>query len=117
MVIKMEEEVDEDETLLKNYKKPRFFICSSCGKLTTWEEILNECSNGGQGMCMCEWGYPVWDDKLKDFDYITNRVYKEYIEISYKWYSFLKIELNEVLRLRLFKQIPKDKLLMEDEDV
>ena len=107
---------DEDETLLKNYKKPRYFICSSCGEITTWKEILDECANGGIGMCMCEWVEWMWDDEEEDFDYITNRIYKEYTEISYRWYEFLKIDLNEALRLRKFNQIPKDKLLEDYED-
>ena len=110
------EDEEEDETLLKNYKKPCFYICSNCGELTTWKDILDVCSNGGQGMCMCDWGSKEWDDELGDFDYVTNRIYNEYTEIHYKWYDLLSSETNEVLRLRMFNQIPKDKLLNEEDD-
>lgn len=104
---------EEDETLLKNYQRPRYFICPECAELTTWKQILDDCSCGGQGMCMCKWGEQLWDEEEDDFDFVTNRIYVGYIEISKRFYLRLKKEKNEILRLNMFNQIPKDKLLDE----
>jgi transcription elongation factor Elf1 len=34
--------------------REKYFRCPKCGQLTTKTAILEECSNGGQGMCYCQ---------------------------------------------------------------
>jgi len=98
---------DREES--KEENKQKYFICPNCADLTTWFQILKECGVGGQGMCMCGWGHHFWNDKYQEMDYETDRLYVQYIEISKHWFKILKGEKNNIIRLRVFNQIPKDK--------
>ena len=90
--------------------KETFYICENCGNLTTESEILDECSNGGTGLCDCRFGGYVWDEELDDLDYYYPKEYTEYTEINKKWYDLLNNQPNTVLRLQTFRQIPKERL-------
>jgi len=91
--------------------KEKYFICIDCGNLNTWSNILRECENGGQGLCSCEFCVPFWSKKFNCIEIDTLRIYNDYIEISKDLFEKLKLEHNEVLRLRAFNCVPKDKLL------
>lgn len=85
-------------------RKEKYYICPECGELVTETIILDECSQGSCGMCYCQFGAKVW---YKDcFDYETYRVLIPYVNISINLYKELLKEPNNVLRLRMFKQVP-----------
>ena len=93
-------------------KKERYFICPNCAQLTTWSDILSEIENSGSvGMCYCQFTNVFWSEKFDDLDVTTDRIFVEYVEISKKWYEYLKNERNDVLRLKAFQTIPKNKLM------
>lgn len=86
----------------------RYFICSNCGELTTWSAILEECSNGGMGMCYCRFCSMQWDTKWNKFEPVYLRIFEEYTEIPKKVYEGLMGEKNTVLRLEMYHTIPKE---------
>ena len=92
-------------------EKEKYWICSHCGNLTTENQILRECENGGNGYCSCDFMMPFWSNKYNCIDVDTPREYNDYTEISEDLFERLKSETNEVLRLRTFNCVPKDKLL------
>ena len=94
--------------------KEKYYICSHCGELKTQSQILNECGNGGMGLCNCEFMIPFWSEKYDCIDIDTPRIYNDYTEISEDLYNRLKSEHNEVLRLNSFNCVPKNKLLSYD---
>lgn len=90
----------------------KYYICESCGHLTTEKEQLELAENsGGNGLCDCEFTTPFWNKKFDDLDVQTDRIYKQFTEINERWYNELKKQSNEVLRLRMFRCIPKEKLV------
>lgn len=96
-------------------KGEKYFICEKCAVLTTWSEILNDCSNGGNGMCYCEFTTPFWNKEINCIDVDTPRILNEYTEISRDLYDRLKNENNDILRLNAFNCIPRDKLITYEE--
>ena len=96
-------------------KKETYHICSRCGELRTWSQILNECGNGGMGLCSCDFIQPFWSEEYNCIDIDTPRIYNDYTGISEDLFNKLKSEHNEVLRLRAFNCVPKDKLLDYEE--
>ena len=40
---------------MKETKEEQKFICPKCKDIVTEKDILDECANGGMGMCMCEY--------------------------------------------------------------
>jgi hypothetical protein len=90
--------------------KERYFICPNCGELTTWNQILRECGSGGVGLCGCGFTHPFWSEGYDCIDIETPRIYHGYIEINKDLFDRLKSEKNDVLRLRAFNCVPKDKL-------
>lgn len=62
----------------------KYYKCPNCNDVTTEEEILEECSSGGCGMCYC--------------DYCNGRILHKYKRISLKEYlKIRKISLKELL--------------------
>lgn len=92
--------------------KEKYLICPSCGETTTWTKVLKEVEFGGSvGMCYCEFLTNYWNEEYNNFDVQTDRIFNNYIEVSKKIYDWLKSEKNNVLRLKMFKTIPKNKRL------
>jgi len=85
----------------------KFFICESCGELTTQSEIDQELSFGGMGNCGCEYMEQQWDEKEDCFQPIYFRAYGNWTKIPERIYMELKKESNTVLRLRMFRTVPK----------
>ena len=88
----------------------RYFICLNCGELTTWTQIMAECSSGGMGMCDCDFCDLQWDTKYNGFEPVYFRIYNEYIEIPKIVYEGLLGEKNCVLRLKMYNTVPKEVL-------
>lgn len=84
----------------------KFYICESCGELTTKYKILESCSQGGMGLCGCDYMDLVWDSNLKSFKPVYNKYYTEWTEMSKNIYEILSGVLNTVIRLRMFRTIP-----------
>ena len=95
---------------LENNKLEKYYICESCGDLTTNDEILEDCSNGGQGMCGCRFNYYFWNEEINEPDCQCDRVYIPYTEIKKEHYEWLISEENTAERLRMFLTIPKELL-------
>lgn len=91
-------------------EKEKYFICEHCGELITWSQILRECKSGGQGLCMCDFTTPFWNEEYNCIDIDTPRIYYDYVEINKNLFERLKLEGNEVLRLRAFNCVPNNKL-------
>ena len=87
--------------------KERYFICHECGELSTWTEQMRDCEHGGTGLCDCRFMSFEWDAKYNGLEPWYPREYLEWIEISKKWYDWLKGVSNHVLRVRWFLFIPK----------
>ena len=89
-----------------------FYICHECGELATESGILEEIGNcGGPGLCSCLFSEMYYNEEINDLDVKTNRIFTQWTEISKKWYEDLKGWENHVVRLRVFRGIPKNKLL------
>ena len=84
--------------------KEGYFICLSCGTLTTSSELEEVCSNGGLPYCDCMYSQLVWNGK--DFDYEVLGAYIGFKNIPKKIYDVLKTIKNDVVRLETFKQVP-----------
>jgi len=91
-------------------EKERYFICENCGELTTWSEILKDCGSGGMGLCYCKFTEPFWSEEYGCIDTDTLRLFTDYTEISKDLYERLKFEKNDVLRLKAFRCVPRNKL-------
>lgn len=78
------EKVDDNE-------KPRYYMCPECKDVKTWEEILEDCSQGGTGLCDCK--FMAKDPDTGEVWY--PREYTNYKEISHDLYKRLK-ELKEL---------------------
>ena len=89
--------------------KEKYFICTRCGDLITRTKLLSDVAAGSSGMCYCEFVVPVWDEKSNTIEKVSTRTYIAYEKIKKKWYHILSSEPNEVLRLLMFDQIPKNK--------
>ena len=87
-----------------------YYICPECSELSTQTDLENDSENGGSGMCYCRFTEQIWNPEINNFDCQTNRTFVEYTEISKKWFSLLKKIKNNIERLNLFIQIPKEKL-------
>jgi len=88
-------------------RKEKYYICPYCGDLKTFTSILADCEQGGPGMCDCQFTQVYWDQDYQDLNIDTSRIYHEYIQISKKWYEYLKKIHNDVLRLDALRQIPR----------
>ena len=86
--------------------KQIYYICPNCGSLTTEKKLLDEGEWGGNGMCDCEFTRFYWAPEYGDLDVDTPRIYHEYVQLSKKWFDFLKDVDNDVLRVNTFNQIP-----------
>ena len=98
---------------VKAEKTEKFYICQNCGDLTTWTEQQFELEGGGQGLCECGFMVYEWSEKFQDLEPWYPRIYSEWTIISKRWYERLKGERNAVLRLKMFNEIPKDKLMLK----
>lgn len=85
----------------------RYYICESCGNLTTSDQINDELSNGGMGYCGCSYMQLQWDSKTQSFEPVYLRHYPEWTEIPAVIYSGLSKESNTVKRQWMFNSIPK----------
>lgn len=92
-------------------KEETYYICIHCGELKTQSQLLEECGNGGNGYCSCDFTQPFWSEEYGCIDIDTPREYNEYTKISEDLFNRLKSERNEVLRLREFNCVPNNKLL------
>ncbi len=93
----------------------KYYICEECGELTTEKELINDCSDGGQGMCYCRFLYRYWDRDIDLDDVLTDRIFIPYTEIRKEHYDWLSSEYNDVTRLRMFKTIDR-MLLLKNND-
>ncbi len=107
----MEKETKREIIKALENDKEKYYICSRCGELRTQSQTMRECENGGMGLCSCDFTQPFWSEEYDCIDIDTPREYNDYTGISKDLYEKLKSEHNEVLRLRAFNCVPKDKLL------
>ena len=92
-------------------KKEKYLICPKCGDMTLYSTLLyNIETQGCNGYCDCCFTETFWNEETDCLDFDTTRMYYDYIEISENLYAFLSGYNNEVLRLKTFNCIPKDKL-------
>lgn len=89
----------------------KYYICPSCGEIITEEEMLKDIENGGMGLCGCMYVKMVWNSQEKDFEPDYYKCYPEWIEISERIVNKLLGENNHVLRLEMFRTIPKEDYL------
>jgi hypothetical protein len=94
-----------------NFLEEKYYICPSCGELTTKTQIEREMEYGGMGLCWCEYCDYQWDTTSQSFEPIYFKNYPEYVRISEYLYHELNKQKNTVLRLREFNTIPKGDLL------
>ena len=80
-----------------------FFICPSCGKLTTQTERNKDYAIGGLGLCDCDCEYMKleWDEKIQDFQPVYYRIYHDYTQIPESLYKKLEEQKNTALRLEM----------------
>jgi ATP-dependent helicase/DNAse subunit B len=90
-------------------KIEKYYICPSCATLITETEILNECEEGGNGLCDCDFITHYFDET--GFDIETSRIYHKYLRISKPIYNYLKTIKNDVKRLETFFSVPINKRL------
>ncbi len=88
-----------------------YYICPSCGELTFDEEIDEDISVGGMGLCGCEYMDLVWDHEIKDFEPIYYKFYTAWVQISESIYEKLSKVDNDVIRLKMFGTIQREDLL------
>jgi len=86
--------------------KEKYYICESCGELTTETERLSSRNQGSIGLCFCEYIDYEWKEKHKNIDRRFTRYYKDWTVISKDLYELLKNEKNTVLRLRKLNAFP-----------
>ena len=92
----------------------RYYICESCGSLTTSDQIDEELSNGGMGYCDCLYMQMQWDNSSQSFEPVYFRHYPEWQEISGLIYKELSKESNTVKRLWMLQTLPNNGLLVSD---
>ena len=85
----------------------KYYVCESCGNLTTSDQIDDELSNGGMGYCDCQYMQMQWDSKTQSFEPVYLRYYSNWTEISEKVYLGLLKEVNTVKRKWMFSSISK----------
>lgn len=91
-------------------KKERYFICPNCKNLITWSKILENCSNGGVGLCDCSFCNFYWDEKYKSFQPIYARIYYDYTEITKRGYDELS-KFSQVQRLIEVGNLPDSEIV------
>ncbi len=96
--------------------KNKYYICESCGNLTTEDHILEDCACGGVGMCHCRFMHFFWDEEFNCPNNQTDRIYLPFTQIKKEHYEWLLTEDNTVTRLRMLQTIPK-KLLLKNDDI
>lgn len=70
--------------------KEIYYICPSCGELSTFSKQLENCSEGGMPYCYCE------------FFGERGRIFVEYKRINKKLWEELKELKTDKLRLRVY---------------
>ena len=92
-------------------EKERYFICSECGEMKLWSEILRECEEmGSNGLCDCLFMSWEWNEDSQSVDVWFPREYRDYTELSKENYESIKQEYNNVQRLKMLRCIPQDRL-------
>lgn len=86
----------------------KYYYCQNCLDIKTEKEILNDCSNGGTGLCDCNFMTFEWSEKYKKFEPVYLRLYYTYFEITKKLYLALK-EINQIDRLLHLRHILPEK--------
>lgn len=93
--------------------KERYFACPNCNAPITYSEMIQDCRNGGNGMCSCEYMELKWDNKYNKFEPVCMRTFYEYVEITKKLYT----ELNEMSTMDriLHAYIPVSQMIKQKE--
>ena len=89
----------------------KWYICPSCGEITTKEGILEDIDIGGMGLCGCEYIKMIWNSESKEFEPDYYRCYPVWVEISESIANKLQKFSNHVTRLEMFRTIPETDLL------
>jgi hypothetical protein len=95
-IYKEMEEIDNKIMKLQNDKpknfKEKYYICPSCGELSTLSQQIEACSGGGMPYCYCKYGGE------------RGRVFVGYKRINKKLWEELKELKTDKLRLRKYLQ-------------
>ncbi|HIG94299.1 MAG: hypothetical protein QT05_C0049G0004 [archaeon GW2011_AR13] len=85
------------KNLSKNFKE-KYYICPSCGELSTYSKQLEEASQGGMPYCYCEFGGE------------RGRIFIDYKKINKKlWEELKNLKINK-LRLREYKKYKTERI-------
>ena len=106
-----DETIKKMEEKRKRQKNEKYYICHECGNLSTESKNLEDCEQGGIGLCECRYMIFEWSKKYNDIEPIYLREYPGWTDINKKWYYCLLGEKNTVLRLQLFNIIPRKELM------
>ena len=91
-------------------KEDKYYYCENCGSLNTEEELVNGREDRlayGSKICNCEYGYLRWDEKSKSFLPQYGKSFIPMIEIPKPIYEVLKMEQNEIIRMRMYNSWKK----------
>ncbi len=96
------EEIDNKIMKLQKNKpenfKEKYYICPSCGELSTFSQQLEACSGGGMPYCYCEFGGEM------------GRIFIGYKRINKKLWQELNILKTDKLKLRKYLQYKASKI-------
>lgn len=84
----------------------KYYICPQCGDLKTDEQINDDCSTGGMGMCSCQYMQILWTGN--EFEVVGAREFTPYEPIPEEVYTPLSIIANVLARLRAYKSWKRD---------
>jgi hypothetical protein len=89
-----------------------YFICPSCGKLTTSIDIDYDLTHGDFYAEMCDCGYMtyIWDNHYNGFEPIFEREFTNYVKISFHVYMKLMQIANDVKRLEAYRSYEVEKV-------
>jgi hypothetical protein len=92
----------------------KFYICLTCGELTTSQEIKDHMFFGGSGYCYCQYCQLQWDEQYKSFEPVYFRHFTDWTEISETIYDSLKAEENTIKRLWMYRTVPASRRIIND---
>jgi len=97
-------------TLFKKKNEDKYYFCENCGTMRTEKEFNNDTTDRlayGSRICNCEYGYLHWDMKSQSFIPIYGKTFIPYVEIPKNIYELLKMEQNEIIRMRMYNSWKK----------
>ena len=98
-------------------KEEKYYFCENCGTLITASEISNDNTDRlayGSPICNCEYGYLRWDERSQSFIPVYGKSFIPYAKIPKQIYELLKMEHNEIIRMRMYNSWKKVNLKKEN---